>query len=67
MYKAAETSKQWTDERIRREKTSGFVTALVLTGEKDCPSLSDCDSITWSNSYESIFERNPFRILLALV
>jgi hypothetical protein len=36
MRKGAETSQRWTEERGRGEKTLSFVTALILTGEKDC-------------------------------
>lgn len=36
MHKGVETSKQWLSERERGQKTSGFVTALIPTGDKDC-------------------------------
>jgi hypothetical protein len=36
MLKGAEISQRWTEERGRGEKTLSFVTALILTGEKDC-------------------------------
>lgn len=35
MRKGIETSKQWELERKRGQKTSGFVTALIPTGDKD--------------------------------
>lgn len=35
MRRGIESSLQWTAERARGDKTSGFVTALVPTGDKD--------------------------------
>lgn len=43
IHKGVGTSQLWASERERNEKTSGFVTALVPTGDKDC-----CFTITVS-------------------
>lgn len=36
MRKGIETSQRWTEERQRGESVSGFGTALIPTGDKDC-------------------------------